>query len=210
MKKILISFMLLALVSKSSVAQLQAVTDKGDQVLLYEDGTWKYASDVVEDENEIPVSKILFTKNVRSNFEVKSTKVKAGIFINPKVWSYKKNTSGDAHEYTFQCKEKDIYGMMITEKIDVPIESLKKLALSNAKEAAPDTKIITEEYRMVNGKKIFFMQLNGSIDGIKFTYLGYYYSSEGGTIQFVAYTTQNLLNEFKSEMFDLLNGLTIH
>ena len=63
---------------------------------------------------------------------------------------------------------------------------------------------------MVNGKKIFFMQMNGSIEGMKFTYLGYYYSSEGGTIQFISYTTQNLLEEYKNDMFELLNGFTIH
>jgi hypothetical protein len=52
--------------------------------------------------------------------------------------------------------------------------------------------------------------MNGSIDGIKFTYLGYYYSSEGGTIQFISYTTQSLLEEYKNDMFGLLNGFTIH
>jgi hypothetical protein len=121
-----------------------------------------------------------------------------------------KNPIADAQEYSFQSRGKDIYAMLITEKINIPIENLRNLAVSNAKEAAPDTKVITEEYRMVNGKKIFFMQMNGSIQGIKFTYLGYYYSSEGGTIQFISYTSQDLLNEYKNDMFDLLNGFTIH
>jgi len=211
MKKITIIFCLFAIISHKGFSQIQAVTDKGDQVFLYNDGTWKYANDSSEaEEKEIPMSNVVFSKNDKSTFEVKSTKVNAGVFINTKEWAYKKNPIADAQEYSFQGRGKDIYAMIITEKVEIPIESLKKLALSNAKDAAPDTKIVTEEYRMVNGKKIFFMQMNGSIDGIKFTYLGYYYSSEGGTIQFISYTTQSLLEEYKNDMFDLLNGFTIH
>ena len=210
MKKI-ITFSLFTFLVSLGFSQIQAVTDKGDQVFLYEDGTWKYANDSSEtEEKEIPVSNVVYSKNDKATFEVKSNKVNSGIFINPKFWSYKKNPAGEAQEYSFQSKEKDIYAMLITEKINIPIDNLKRLAVSNAKDAAPDTKVITEEYRMVNGKKIFFMQMNGSISGIKFTYLGYYYSSEGGTIQFISYTSQNLLEEYKNDMFELLNGLMIH
>ena len=211
MKKLTLIISLIIFITNQGFSQIQAVTDKGDQVTLYEDGTWKYTNDSSEtEEKEIPVSNIAYGKNEKSSFEVKSTKVNAGVYINTKDWTYIKNPIADAQEYTFQSRGKDIYAMMITEKVDIPIENLKKLALSNAKDAAPDTKIVTEEYRMVNGKKIFFMQMNGSIEGMKFTYLGYYYSSEGGTIQFISYTTQNLLEEYKNDMFELLNGFTIH
>jgi hypothetical protein len=211
MKKLTFIISLIFFFTNEGFSQIQAVTDKGDQVTLYEDGTWKYNIDSSEtEEKEIPVSNIAYSKNEKSSFEVKSTKVNAGVYINTKDWTYKKNPIADAQEYTFQSRGKDIYAMMITEKVDIPIENLKKLALSNARDAAPDTKIVTEEYRMVNGKKIFFMQMNGSIEGMKFTYLGYYYSSEGGTIQFISYTTQNLLEEYKNDMFELLNGFTIH
>lgn len=210
MKKIFIST-LFAFIINHSYSQIQAVTDKGEQVVLYENGTWKYLNEGAgEEEKTIPLSEVIYSKPSLSSFEVKSNKVNTGIFINPKIWSYKKNPSGEAQEFSFQAKEKDIYAMLITEKINIPIENLRNLAISNAKEVAPDTKVITEEYRMVNGKKIFFMQMNGSIQGIKFTYLGYYYSSEGGTIQFISYTSQDLLNEYKNDMFDLLNGFTIH
>jgi len=211
MKKIYILSCLISMLSFKGFSQIPAVTDKGDQVMLYEDGTWRYANDSSDmEEKAIPVSEIAYNKNEKATFEVKSTKVNAGVYINTKDWTYKKNPTADAQEYTFQSRGKDIYAMMITEKVDIPIENLKKLALSNAKDAAPDTKIVTEEYRMVNGKKIFFMQMNGSIEGMKFTYLGYYYSSEGGTIQFISYTTQNLLEEYRNDMFELLNGFTIH
>jgi hypothetical protein len=38
--------------------------------------------------------------------------------------------------------------------------------------------------------------------------MGYYYSDAGGTVQFVTYTAQALLDEYKSSAVELLNGLT--
>ena len=50
------------------------------------------------------------------------------------------------------------------------------------------------------------MQMDGTIQGIKFTYYGYYFSSPNGTIQLLTYTSSNLLNEYKKEFEDFLNG----
>jgi hypothetical protein len=89
------------------------------------------------------------------------------------------------------------------------LENLKKLAIKNAKNAAPDLRVVKEEYRIVNGVKVLFMQMNGTIQGIQFSYYGYYYSFKGGSIQFLTYTAQNLLDEFRPSFESLLNGLVI-
>ena len=60
---------------------------------------------------------------------------------------------------------------------------------------------------MVNGLKILFMQMNGTLKGIKFSYYGYYYSNASGSLQYVAYTSQNLLSKYTKEFEELLNGL---
>jgi len=49
--------------------------------------------------------------------------------------------------------------MMIAEKMEIPLESLKEIVLDNAKEAAPDIKIVKEEYRTVNGIRVLMMQM---------------------------------------------------
>ena len=53
---------------------------------------------------------------------------------------------------------------------------------------------------------MYCMQLNGTIKGIKFTYFGYYYSSDKGSAQFITYTFQSLFKQYKPEMEKLLNG----
>ena len=44
---------------------------------------------------------------------------------------------------------------------------------------------------------------------VKVAYLGYYYSYENGSLQFLSYTSQSLYKEFKDELETLLNGLEV-
>ena len=106
-------------------------------------------------------------------------------------------------------KGEDLYAMIITEKFEIPISTLKDVALENGRDVSPDLKIVKEEYRNVNGLDLLLMQMDGTIQGIKFSYYGYYYSNESGTVQFLTYTSQNLLAEYKSDIEDLLNGLLV-
>lgn len=89
----------------------------------------------------------------------------------------------------------------------MPIQSLKEVAIENARSVAPDVKVVKEEYRNVNGLTVLFLQMNGTLKGIKFTYYGYYYSGTGGTIQFLTYTAQSLMDKYIADCELLLNGL---
>jgi hypothetical protein len=206
MKKNLILLLSLLLVI-TSFSQKKAVTEKGDEVILFDDGTWKYSNDSTKKRLEISVNPKPFKKSDNSTFLVKSTKTEVGIWVDPKKWSFKKSETNEDAEYQLQLKGKDLYGMVITEKIEVPLETLKGIALENARAAANDAEIVKQEYRTVNDKKILFLQINGTLQGIKFTYYGYYYSSESGTVQLIAYTAQNLINDLKADAEELLNGL---
>ena len=204
-------FILLILVSVSSAfGQVNAITEEGDEVLLFDDGTWVYTADSSTHLSEtIPVNDKLFTKPASSTFMVKSKKVNVGVWINPKKWKFTKGKEGEAAEFVFQNKEDDMYGMLITEKISINIKSLKQIAYNNAKNAAPDIKILNEEYRTVNGTKVLMMQMKGTIQGVKFVYFGYYFSNDSGSIQFLTYTSQNLFEEYKKEMEKMLNGFDV-
>ena len=191
-------------------AQTRAVTSNGDEVILYKDGTWKYLNDsVVQNETfaRVDTNKTKFLKNPAAAFLVKSNKVNNGVYIDPKKWTFKKEGDGQAAEFGFTSKTKDIYGMLITEKIEMPLETLKMAALKNAQEAAADIAIVKEEFRSVNGQLVLLMQMRGTIQGMKFTYLGYYLSSPKGTLQFVTYTSTNLVEEYRKDLEELLNGL---
>ena len=188
------------LITTISYADQKAITDTGEEIFIYSDGTWKYIN-----------NKNVFNKPDDSSFLVKSKKNKSAFWINTKKWSFSKNKSHDEDkEYDFRLKGKDLYGMAITEEIEVPLEILPDIALSNAQEAegaGADIKILKREYRTVNGKKVLYMEMGGTMGGIKFTYLGYYYSDTYGTTQFIVFTATNLVDKYKSEINRFLNGL---
>jgi len=163
--------------------QQMAVTETGEEVLLYDDGTWTYKNmeNGMDSFKEIQMNPAIFTKEDNASFHLKSTKTKLGIWLDPKKWSFKKASENPEAEYEFQLKNGDLYGMLISEKFEIPLANLRTIAIENGKAAAPDLKVVHEEYRMVNGLKVLQLQMNGTMQGIKFSYYGYYYSDESGT-----------------------------
>ncbi len=202
--------LLLCAFSFSVIASKKAVTEEGDVVILNDDGTWEYEDGNASDYIELAVNPNVFSKNEKSNFTLKSTKTSATFSINPKKWEFKKNKGDhDSAEYTFKLKGNDLYGMAISEQLEIEIEELTKIAFENAKGAAPDAKIVKKEYRIVNGHKVIYMEIVGTIQSIKFKYLGYYYSDSSGSTQYLAYTGINLENKYKEEINNFLNGFSL-
>ena len=207
MRTLIITMLLLA----STVfihAQIKAVTETGDEVFLYQDGTWKYLAETgATDESESKTNETVFTRDKASTFLKKSKRANVVVWINTKIRSLTNNPTNEDAEIQVEKRTGDIYAMLITEKIQIPLESFKSIALQNAKNAAPDIKIIKDEYRNVNGKKVLMLQMSGTVQGIKVVYFGYYYSSEKGTTQLISYTGENLFKAHMTEMEVLLNGL---
>jgi len=208
MTKFLIPALLL-FTSIHAAAQKKAVTDNGDQVVLYADGTWKAIDTDSSLEPQISVNAKPFIKSDKSKFLVKSSRANVGVWIDAKKWTFKKGGVNDEVEYHFAAKGNEVFGMMLVERIEIPIETLAQAAFQNAQEESADIYIVKQEYRMVNGKKMLLMQMNGTVKGIKFSYYGYYYSNPGGTVQMVAYTSQNLFQDQLANAEELLNGLAL-
>lgn len=207
MKKLIFTILALSCSGVLS-AQIRAITENGEEVVLFENGQWEYTeSGEVVDEEEIPMNPIKFTRPVTSTFLLKSTKFNVGTYLDSKKWSIEKGKGDDAYEYQLTLNQGDLYAMMITEQVEIPLDALKEIALENARDVAPDVYVVKEEYRTVNGLKVLVLQMNGTLSGIKFSYYGYYFSSEKGTIQFIGYTSQNLLPKYQKTIEDLLNGL---
>jgi hypothetical protein len=103
----------------------------------------------------------------------------------------------------------DGYAMTITERLVVPMASLKKIVLTNAQNAAPDAEIVFDEQRKVNGANVEAMQLTGTTQGIPFRYFGYYFTGKAGTVQIITYTGDSLFADYKADFEELLNGLQI-
>jgi hypothetical protein len=205
MRKLFLTILLFLAVT--SYAGQKAITDTGEIVILNSDGTWEYSDNFNKANNIIETNKKKFQKPSNSAFLLKSVINKSAFWINTEKWSFKRGKISEAAEYTFKLKGEDLYGTAITERMVMPIESFVDVALSNAQDEAPDAKIIDQEYRIVNGKKVLYLEITGTMNNIKFTYFGYYYSDVSGVTQFIAYTGNSLINRYKSEINDFLNGL---
>jgi hypothetical protein len=202
----IISVLSVLVFSTLCFADKKAVTENGDEVILHDNGTWEKSVKNPQAETAILINKTAFTKDEDATFQLKSTENNASIYLNPKKWIFSKGKKGEDSEYEFQMTDSDLRAMLITERIEIPLENLVDIALENAKEIAPDAYFVTREYRTVNGKKVMMAQLNGTISGIKFTYLGYYYSDAKGSTQIVTYTSQKLFPEYRNDAEKLLNG----
>jgi len=188
-------------------SQINGVTEFGDQVVLYDDGTWVYINQDITLDEEIKTNPNEFTKSDAAKFLLKSNIVNIGVWLNAKEWKFSKAINNEDGEYELVLKNEDLYGTIITEKIEIPLKSLREIALSNARDVAPDTNIENQEYRKVNGIEVLMLEMSGTLSGINFGYKGYYYSNESGTVQMILYSAKNLMKSYDAKIETLLNGL---
>ena len=123
-----------------------ALTDTGDEVILYSDGTWAYTNKGQGEKQEIPTNPQQFFKPSGSKFLLKSTKNSTACWLNTSLWTFQKSDSNTVAEYEFELKGEDLYGMVINEGLSMPIATLAKIALDNAKEAAPNARILSYNF----------------------------------------------------------------
>jgi len=204
-----VSLLLVLLAAFAHVSRAQettrAKTDTGKEVILYADGTWKYvpeaggAASAAAAHNKSATARKLF-KTDRGSF---------GIWYDESKWREVRAKDADDKAH-FSFLAGDAYVMVIAEELAVPITSLRNLAIENAKLAAPDAKMTKEERRIVNGKEILMMKIEGTVEQIPFIYYGYYYGGKEGTIQIVGFTGQNLFAKYEFEFTKFLDGLEIY
>lgn len=207
MKKHLVFLLPLLLTSLTAVPQTKAVTETGEEVILYDNGTWEYANKELAVNKDIPVNPTPFTKSDGATFLLKSKVIPKGFWLDPKKWSFEKGSDSSDEEYQLQLRDGDLYAIIITEQVELTLDALRKIVVDNAREAAADLRILQKEYRTVNGEKVLMMKMTGTVNGIKVGYLGYYHSYPSGTVQYLTYTTQNLLEKYQDTMETLLNGM---
>jgi hypothetical protein len=183
-------------------AQQNAVTDDGKKVILNGDGTWQYVKERTE---PAPVS----VRPLASTELIKSDKIKFGVYYNKAHWSLTDEPLTPACEFSFKHKKGDAYVMAITERIGVPLETLRQLALNNFKEKSTKMEVLDSGYKYVNGIKILTMKVSATVNGINVIYYGYYYGSDTMTVQLLAFTGAGLYSEYKDDIFELLDGFTI-
>lgn len=194
----------------SASAQVKAVTENGEEVILYSDGTWK-STEAPKPGWETRLDTLVVTKSEKSTFLVKGKKLKYGIWMNPKKWTFsgEKNASVPAAEYFFRFKEGDLYAMTVPEEVQVSFESLPKLALKLAQNMDPNAHVTHEDIRIVNGSLVRYIEMKATVEGMELVYVGYYYSGKEGIIRFLGFMSQNLLTKYRKDIDELLSGFTM-
>lgn len=208
MKKLSFSIFLI-LFWAASFAQLNAVTETGDKVILSADGTWKYEVEI-KNKDSTQTNPESFVKPADANFLLKSKISPIGFWLNPKNWNFQKASDGDAFEYSFSLKENSAIGALaVVEAQGMDLKSLRKICLQNMQKLCSKFSIIKEEYRTVNGLKVMFVKCDVVMEGIQIIYTNYYYTDSLSTIQFDTYAPKNVATKYAAEMEALLNGLIV-
>ncbi len=209
MKKFLLFSICVAFFPALVFSQINAVTETGEEVVLNNNGTWKYkeANGLKPDFSaELKENNTPFEKASSSTFLLKSKVTNVGIWLNPKKWMFTKPDEFEDSEYVFELKNEELYALMITERIPIPMETLKEVAYENAKSVSSDLRIVEEEYRTVNGQKLIYLVMAANIQGMDFYYFGYYFSNKKGSVQLLCYTFASLAVEYEQEIEVFLNG----
>ena len=196
-----VALVLLVALSAPTQAQVRATTSDGRVVVLYSDGTWK------PDQLSAVAKPLVSTRPAKATEKLDILRGKATVYYDPAAWQITK--SDDPNRITLAHANGDGYAMLIAERLEMSMDALRRMALKNAQAAAPNASIIGERNRLVNGKNVLELEIRGTLDGVDFAYLGYYYSSTAGTIQFITYTSSNLIAEYRPTFQELLNGLVV-
>lgn len=207
------TFILFALLVSAPVlfAQQTATTRDGKIVILNDDGTWVYQPETTGSKTQFNDSLLTkYSKPTSAKTLLKSERTDHAIWYNETKWSKSDMKPSEATEYLLKLKDQDGYCLTVVEKIEIPIENFSSIVLKSMKmRGAENVAVEKEEFRIVNGKRVLFMQFTATTSGMTFTYAGYYFSNESGTSQVLCYTSKNLFNQYKQEFMNILNGFVI-
>ena len=184
---------------------MPATTEDGRKVILKKDGSWQFYD---ASKSSLTDTSGSYQKSEKSTSVFNAKGDKFLVWFNPLKWHQKK--PADSDKPSFEHKDGDIGALVLAERITMSPEAFRELVIKNAQNAAPDAKVTYEETRIVNGKKVLCLKMDGTIQGIQFVYYGYYYAGQAGVIQLLTYTSRNLFSEYESEMTEFLNGLVIN
>lgn len=131
---------------------------------------------------------------------------RAQVSFDPAKW---KETEGKEGRRQFEHVGGEAYAVIIAERPEIASDQLAKIALSNARQLAPDVRVVEEKRHRISGREVVSLRMDGTTDGVKLAFLGYYYGGPEGSIQVVTWTSQNLINELRPELEGFLNGLQL-
>lgn len=154
----------------------------------------------------IPTNPTVFKKSPYAKLLIKSKINASACYIDIKKWSHGKPESNES-EFVFQFKAAPIQAMMLCETNTAPLPVLRDAVLGNVQKIVPDIQITHQEYRSVNGQNVLQLEMTGTVQSYPIVYWGYLASGSTGATTWLAYGTQELIAQHKSDVETLMNGL---
>ena len=205
------SFILLIFITSQSFSQTFATTDDGKKVILNDDSTWHYVADNNSTEKTDTTSKRAVIRPLTAQTLQPSERNKFGIWYNNTKWKISAQKVNPVAEFTFinAGKFPEAYCMVITERVQIGLDLLKKQVVTNSRQNVENYKLVREEYLTVNNHKVLHMVFTGNVQGIEAEYDAYYSTDQSGVIQAVCFTSRNLFSSYEKDFNDILNGLVV-
>ncbi len=213
---------LLFLLQTSAYTQVRAITEAGDTIYVYNDGTWSFTLENKEGDLDAQLEYLSMELDIDTLDQIfeadktltKEVASKFGFFkikYDDKYW--KRIPPGELNavaELAFKAQERDIFCMVISEEIGVgAIPALKTAVNSLREKLNGEVKILKVEDRTVNGVKVVRGVFELKLSGITMIFDTYYYSSDKGTVQFTIWTAANLWEKYEADIDRFHNGFII-
>ncbi|MEM1217847.1 MAG: hypothetical protein AAGH79_03010 [Bacteroidota bacterium] len=199
-------------------AQTLAITEYGDTVYIFNDGTWSFSTtEPMAFEDFGFLGKELSFENNDAKFSVPESATEVlesglGFF----TWAYNRDEwmrmrpeeLNPLAEFAFKHKEKDIYAMAISEEVSMDVETIVKVALDGMEtNTGSEVDIRRLEFREVNGKEMAMGRFRLDFGGMNLVFENYYFTCEKGTVQVLTWTAANIFPKYEKLMQDMLNGV---
>ena len=211
MKKIFTLAVLLQ--SLTFIAQQRALTEDGKEVVLFDNGTWKFVNESDAKALEtIITNNNLFEKSRNASFLMKSKKLDVGVYFDPKKWKLATQNISPHVEYFFTDRgnTEGLFGFMMTEKVQIAtLKNLKELIIENVKRNVDFFRLKESEYRTVNGMKVLYIRYAANTKGMDFEYAGNYYINSDGYAGVVGFSSQKMFESNFDAIQELINGISL-
>ncbi len=198
--------------STLAFAQVKGLTEDGKEVVLFDNGTWRFVNESDAKSLEtIITNNIPFQKSSDASFLMRSKRMNMGVYFNPNKWKVSPYAASPYTEYLFSKTNGDdqLVAFLITEKIQIPtLKNLKDIIIINIQKNADFFRLKESEYRTVNGLKVLYLRYIANTKGIDFEYVANYHINEEGYAGIIAFSNQKNFDKNLAQMMELLNGIS--
>ena len=113
---------------------------------------------------------------------------------------------GASESLQYMHTSDEAFFRVIAERVQIPIENLEDIALTNARTVDPNARVVKRGWRLVNGQRLMVLEIDLTLEKVPCAFYGHYYSGNSGTIQIVGWTAKNLLDEYRSAFDAVVSG----